>query len=131
MLAAATRRIAERARRGSRFPKCTNPIIPWGVATSEMGATALPRSFNEGHYRIHPRQLHADVFRAGPARVRHCALAGAPAAHLRADRRSAVLVFRAVLDWIFKPLQFRLARLFRETGGELHRMGGQPLPVGG
>src|SRR5262245_66659231 len=30
MLAAATRRTSQRARRGSRFPKCTNPIIPWG-----------------------------------------------------------------------------------------------------
>src|SRR5262245_36536805 len=29
-LAAATRRIAERAQRSSRFLKCTNPIIPWG-----------------------------------------------------------------------------------------------------
>src|SRR5262244_1987243 len=41
-------RIPERARRRSRFPKCTNPIIPWGVVTSEMGAAALPRGFNEG-----------------------------------------------------------------------------------
>jgi hypothetical protein len=59
------------------------------------------------------------------------ALWRAPTAQLCADRRSAVLVFRAVLDRIFKPLQFRLARFFREIGGELHRMGGQSLPVGG
>src|SRR5262245_12261926 len=65
-------------------------------------------SFNERRHRVHPRQLHADVFRAGTARFRHRALAGAPAAHLRARRRSAVLVFRAVLDRIFVPLQFRL-----------------------
>src|SRR5690348_552000 len=55
------------------------------------------------------------------------ALWRAPTAQLCADRRSAVLVFRAVLDRIFKPLQFRLARFFREIGGELHRMGGQSL----
>src|SRR5262249_59145683 len=29
-LAAAARRIPERAPRSSRFPKCANPIIPWG-----------------------------------------------------------------------------------------------------
>src|SRR5215831_1753831 len=117
--------------RGSRFPKCTNPIIPWGSSPPRRTQRHCRGSFNEGRHRIHPRQLHADVFRAGPARVRHRALAGAPTAQLCADRRSAVLVFRAVLDRIFKPLQFRLARLFRETGGELHRLGGQSLPVGG
>src|SRR5215471_5005915 len=83
------------------------------------------KSFNERRHRVHPRQLHADVFRAGPARFRYRALPGAPAARLCADRRSAVLVFRAVLDRIFVALQFRLSRLFRETGGGLHRMGGQ------
>ena len=70
------------------------------------------RNFNARRHRVRPRQLHADVFRGRPARVRHRALAGAPTARRCADRRSAVLVFRAVLDRICKPLQFRLARFF-------------------
>jgi hypothetical protein len=38
--------------------------------------------------------------------LRHRALAHAPTAHLRADRRGAVRVFPAVLDRVFIPLQF-------------------------
>src|SRR5262249_11538367 len=52
--------------------------------------------------------------------------------------RSFALIVEALFSYFVlfsigfsKPLQFRLARLFRETGGELHRMGGQSLPVGG
>jgi hypothetical protein len=95
---------------------------PMWIVTLEGGERCgiVGRNFNAGRHCVHPRQLHADVFRVGPARFRHRALACAPTAQLCADRRSAFLVFRAVLDRICKPLQFRLARFFREIGGGLH-----------
>jgi hypothetical protein len=78
------------------------------IVTRESGGCGgfAGRDFHAGRHRVHSRQLHADVFRAGSARFRDRDLAHAATAHLCADRRGAVRVFPAVLDRVFIPLQF-------------------------
>src|SRR5262249_27314864 len=74
--AIALERRASRARVWlSQMRKPDNPM--WIVTLQGGGQQHCRRSFHAGRRRVHPRQLHADVFRAGSARFRHRALAHA------------------------------------------------------
>src|SRR6516164_5623884 len=46
-------------------------IHPSGMGEGRCRGELQWESFNERRHRVHPRQLHADVFRAGSARFRH------------------------------------------------------------